>query len=314
MEKRNILVVGATGYLGNKIATALVAKNENVTALVRKGTNPEKLLSMGVKAIEGDLTNRDSLDKALLGVTHIITSAIGCFPRRKGDNIQSVDEKGNKNLIEAAKKANIEKFIFISVATAEKAPHVPNFWQKKLIEDYLEKSKVPFVSIRPAAFIDQSPRALVPLFGENATGDLYEKDLRKGCITSVGNPKIKISMVLTDDLVKYIINALDEPKAVGKRIEISSGKPVSMAEMAEIFSRHLNSEIKVKVTPLWLMNCILYLFSKNKPMASYFRAMFKYFQTGTYVTDNSLQKEIFGEIPKIEDSLGIYLRKINLIE
>jgi uncharacterized protein YbjT (DUF2867 family) len=56
-------------------------------------------------------------------------------------------------LVDAARRAGLDRFVFTSILTCDKAPGAPHLWQKKLIEDHLEASGVPFVSVRPGAFV-----------------------------------------------------------------------------------------------------------------------------------------------------------------
>ena len=79
METSSELVAGATGFLGNEICRLLRAKNlpVKVKAMVRPTTDPVKinqLTKLGVQVVQGDLRNKESLDKALHGVTTVITS------------------------------------------------------------------------------------------------------------------------------------------------------------------------------------------------------------------------------------------------
>ena len=149
-----ILVVGATGYLGQRVVRALVARGKSVRALVRDGTDPGRIRGPGVETVPGNMLDPASLDRALAGVSALVTTAIGYSARKPGDTLESVDGLGNRNLIDAARRAKLGRFVLTSILTCELAPDVPHFWQKKLTEDYLEASGVPFVSLRPGAFLN----------------------------------------------------------------------------------------------------------------------------------------------------------------
>ena len=45
-----------------------------------------------------------------------------------------------------------------SILTCDQTPGVPHFWHKRLAEDRLEEQQVPFVALRPGAFLDQVTR------------------------------------------------------------------------------------------------------------------------------------------------------------
>lgn len=109
---------------------------------------------------------------------------------------------GNSNLAEAASRTNIRRFVLTSILTCDQTPDVPHFWHKKLAEDRLEELGVPFVALRPGAFLDQVTR-----FG----GDPFSK----GRLTWLGSSRTPLSFVLTADLAGYLAAAIDAPGSTG---------------------------------------------------------------------------------------------------
>src|SRR6187431_1555006 len=112
-----VLVAGATGYLGGEICRQLISKNKNVKGLVRTTSDPNKvahLKELGVEVVEGDLKNKGSLENALHGVSAVITTVSSTLSRQEGDSIQTVDDEGQINLIDAAVNAGVSRFVYIS--------------------------------------------------------------------------------------------------------------------------------------------------------------------------------------------------------
>lgn len=100
-----ILVCGATGDLGGRIARLLVSEGRRVRALVRPATDATGLEDDGIQVIRGDLRDPASLDAAMAGVDTVITTAnaIGrLLAGAKDLTIAAVDGEGNKHLIRAA--------------------------------------------------------------------------------------------------------------------------------------------------------------------------------------------------------------------
>src|SRR5687767_2925058 len=113
-----VMVVGATGVLGMEICNLLLEQNRKVKALVRTTSSPEKvkiLKEMGAEVVTGDVKDLPSLEAAFTGTTAIISTATSTSSRQEGDSIESVDQQGQLNVIEAALHAGIKKFVFISV-------------------------------------------------------------------------------------------------------------------------------------------------------------------------------------------------------
>lgn len=111
------LVVGSTGLLGSEICLRLLKRGQSVRALVRTTSDPAKvaaLRSAGADVAYGDLKDPASLAEACRGADTIISTASSTMSRQQGDSIQSVDHLGQLNLVQAAKNANVNRFIFVS--------------------------------------------------------------------------------------------------------------------------------------------------------------------------------------------------------
>src|SRR6516164_9581564 len=112
-----ILVVGATGLLGARICERLRGEGEPVRALVRRTSNPDKvnaLKSLGCELATGDLKDPLQIQTACQRVSALISTASSTLSRQPGDTIESVDLHGQLALVCAAKKAGVERFIFVS--------------------------------------------------------------------------------------------------------------------------------------------------------------------------------------------------------
>jgi uncharacterized protein YbjT (DUF2867 family) len=298
LEEQAILVVGATGSLGSRAVRELVRRGRSVRALVREGTDASGLIERGVEVVRGDLVEPESLDRALAGVGALVTTAAGYTRRRKGDSLASVDDRGNRNLVDAAARAGVGRFVFTSILTCDQAREVPHFWQKKLIEDYLEASGVPFVALRPGAFVGGQ--------------DFWSKGLRKGRLIALGSNNVRWSYIHIDDVARYLARALEAPGAVGRRIDIGMDRPVSQQDVAELFTTILGRDVRLRTPPWRLIRAGMGLGGLFNPFLRDGRAMIDYFLTGRYVADTTLQRHLFGDVPTVEESLRRYLGESNL--
>jgi len=294
-----VLVVGGTGIVGGRVVRELVSRGTPVRALVREGSDATRLTAQGVEVVRGDLVDPASLEPALDGVHALVTTAAGYLRRRKGDSLAAVDDRGNRNLVDAARRAGLGRFVFTSILTCDKAPGVPHFWQKKLIEEYLEASGVPFVALRPGAFV--------------GAWDFWTRGLRKGRFTALGSSSVRWTYVHVDDVARYLARAVDEPRAVGRRIDIGTDRPVSAQEIADIFAGILGRDIAVRSLPWPLLSVLMRPVRLLSERVRDLRAMIEYFHTGEYVADTSVQAELFGDVPTIEDTLRRYVAEAGLM-
>lgn len=112
-----ILVVGATGLVGNEICQRLSRLGKPVRALVRTTTASDKiemLRASGAELCIGDLKDPKSINAACRGVEAVVSTASSTLSRQPGDSIQSVDAEGQMNLVNAAKGVNVNRFVFVS--------------------------------------------------------------------------------------------------------------------------------------------------------------------------------------------------------
>ena len=112
-----VLVVGSTGLVGSAICRKLVERGESARALVRTTSLEQKvraLRSAGVELCIGDLKDTDSIRSACHGVDAVVSTASATLSREPGDSIESVDGAGQLRLVENAKRANVDRFLFVS--------------------------------------------------------------------------------------------------------------------------------------------------------------------------------------------------------
>jgi uncharacterized protein YbjT (DUF2867 family) len=291
-----VVVVGGTGMLGGQVITALLARGKQVRALVRPQSDATRIQRAGAVVVRGDMMDPASLLSAMDGADSVITSAAGYTRHSKGDTAE-IDTTGNRNLADAASRAGIRRFVLTSILTCDQTPQVPHFWHKKLAEDRLEERGVPFVSLRPGAFLDQVTR-----FG----GDPFAK--RR--LMWLGSPTIPLSFVLTSDLAGYLADTVDASGVDGQRIDIGWDRPVSVQEIARISGRLLGQQIRVRSIPAGLINTAAAALGRFSPMVKDLGAMIRWFQTGQYVADPARQGAVFGQVPTAEDAISRLIRSL----
>jgi NADH dehydrogenase len=112
-----LLLCGATGDLGGRIATRLAERRVPCRALVRPRSDTAALRALGVELSVGNLTDPPTLAEALAGVRTVVTTANGISRRRAGEkdmSINRVDRDGNAALIRASVAAGADRFVFVS--------------------------------------------------------------------------------------------------------------------------------------------------------------------------------------------------------
>ncbi|QGF25218.1 NAD(P)H-binding protein [Raineyella fluvialis] len=292
-DDRTVLVVGATGDVGGKVVRALLTRDTTLRALVRPTTDASTLEALGVRIARGDMLDLESLVAAMTGVDAVVTTAAG-YTRRL-PNALEVDTVGQANLAEAAARTGVRRFVQTSILTCDQTPDVPHFWHKKLAEDALESRGVPFVALRPGAFLDNFTR-----YG----GDPFAS----GRLAPMGPVSTPMTYVLIADLARYLAEAVDVPGVEGERIDIGWTRPVTVEEVARIASDLLGRQIEVGGAPDAGRTPGSGVGDERfRSMDADMRAMVEWFGSGRYVADTTRQGEVFEHVPTPEDAIARFL-------
>ena len=157
-KKKTVLLIGARGFVGSQVLDAVLRKNKyHVKALIRPTS---KFTKENVEIVRGDMMDKQSLiDACNDGVDVVINTANGYSTGHP-----EIDTVGANNVADAVKIAGVKRYIYCSVQTADKATMVEHFHNKKLAEDYMEEQGIPFIALRPGAFIDQATDFLGMMF------------------------------------------------------------------------------------------------------------------------------------------------------
>lgn len=177
MSGEKVLVLNATGKVGRNTCRALKEAGFDVFGTTRSNTND--LAKLGVHPVVCNYTERSDIDRALIetGAKKIfsITDYFGAAKSKPDIEIQH-----GKNAIDAAKAADVDHLIFVSVADAELFnEHVSHIKTKVVIEDDLRQSGLPFSILRPTAFF------------ENFDDPKNWNPLKKGTIKFLSTKRIK---------------------------------------------------------------------------------------------------------------------------
>lgn len=135
-----IFLAGASRGVGREIANRLISQNKKVKALLRTEATKDELETMGINIVLGDALNVADIERSMLGDEPIyaVISTIGGLPK----DGERADYLGNKNLIDAAVKAKVKKFILVSsIGSGNTAGAIPPQALETLRSVLLEKEK-----------------------------------------------------------------------------------------------------------------------------------------------------------------------------
>jgi NADH dehydrogenase len=228
-----ILVVGATGSLGGRVARGLLERGAAVRAMARATSDVTALEEAGAAVIRGNLKEPDSLARACRGVETVITTA--SMSRRGDDSIENVDLEGNRQLIEAAAAAGVRHLIFTSTLGASEASPLPLFRAKAAAEARLKASGMDWTILQPNAFMDVWFGMLIemPLFSGQP-------------VTLVGESRRRHSFVAEQDVARFAIAATDHPAARNATIAIGGPAAITLLDAVRAYEGAAGRPVEIR--------------------------------------------------------------------
>ena len=309
MATRIVTVVGASGTLGSEIVRALLEKGARVRAMVRATSDRTKLESLGVtEFLVADLRDATSMQRAMTAEPRaeaVVASAAGFSAHTahtKGDNSRT-DTEGYRNLVDAAKNAGVPRVVLISILECDRAPDVPHFSQKLVTEKYLAEKRQPYLALRAGAFLDRAQDVVAP-------------KVRKGVFPDIV-PGLALDMIYSPDLARYAAEAaLDLPaSALNQSVDVCCDVPATGPMVAAAFTRVLGRPVVAKPVVPPLLVAMLPLVAWFVPRLRDQIKVLTWMRKGGYVShERQKQKNLFGELPTIEDSVARYCRDKGLIK
>jgi len=223
-----ILITGAAGKTGRAIIRALAQSGESVRALVRRSDRVAHLEALGVEeTLAGDLLDPARVIQAVEGVRAVYHIAPNVHP----------DEAAiGRILLDAAKSANVEHFVFHSVLRPQ-VEAMPHHWQKLRVEEMIFESGLPFTILQPTIYM------------QNLLAN-WNQIARDGIYSVPYSAETRLSMVDLEDVAQVAAKVLTQPGHHGAVYELVGVTAISQTEVAKILGDQLHRPVTVRVVPL----------------------------------------------------------------
>ena len=237
MNESRVLVAGATGQLGRVITRKLIASGSKVRALAR---NREALAQFAPDAeiAAVDLRDLAKLTDACRGVDQIVATANNNMGKGPTSPTR-IDLGAYQNLCAAARNTGVRRLTYVSYKGVSQDAVVDIFRVKWYIEDAIRRSGVPYVMLRPTAFmdiwIDQivakgiREKGVAPIFGDG---------------TSVTN------YIAVDDVAEFAVKILSRAEVVNENVDAGGPSNLSQNDVATLVERRLKSSGKRRHVPV----------------------------------------------------------------
>lgn len=234
-----ILVAGATGQLGSEIVQRLLERGHKVRALVRPSSDAQRVAALekaGAEITRGDLTDAESLRPACAGARVVISTVSMIATGREQDSFEATDSAGTRKLIDAARAADAEQFIFVSFDTS-RSPEAPLTIAKREVEEYLKRSGMTYTILHPSLFMESWLGPMLFADPAAATAKIYGE----------GNHKIRY--VAVADVAELTVQCVGNPAAMNAVIPFGGPEPISQRDAVKIFEEEFGKPFSITEIP-----------------------------------------------------------------
>ncbi|MGI9534696.1 MAG: NAD-dependent epimerase/dehydratase family protein [Thermodesulfobacteriota bacterium] len=235
-------ITGATGFIGGRLLKRLLSEGHEVKCLVRDLQKGKTLEKLGAKIYEGDLSNLDSLKDFPKDCEFIYHIAAMVSDWGKKYDFYKNNVQATKVLLEASKKYDVKRFIFMSSSTVvwnasfwkmhnledinEVYPCPKNYNDaynesksnaEKLVVDFYRSDKLETVVIRPSNVWGAGDMVILPRIVNAA---------KKRMLIPMGSGKNIVTPCHVDNLVESIMLVTRSENAAGKVYFINDGQKI----------------------------------------------------------------------------------------
>ncbi|MCW2748444.1 MAG: dihydroflavonol 4-reductase [Nocardioidaceae bacterium] len=222
-----LLVTGATGLAGSNIVEVALKHGKRVRALVRDASQAGPLEAIGAEVFQGDITDPDSLARAMEGVDEVIHAAAalsGPWRVLTDDDMWAVNYQGAVNVLDAAAAANVTRTVMIdsnsifdwSFTQKEIAPIIPF---SDVDSHYVRSKRAAYLVGLHRAALGQNIVFVTPgaiygpgIFTDRALdGTTFTRLILRGLVGELESfPSFPMAWVYVPDLAEVCVRALDK--------------------------------------------------------------------------------------------------------
>ena len=267
-EMNNILITGATGFIGGFIVDEALRRNMNVWVALRKRSSRQWLTDERIHFLEVNLTSEDDLVEKMRNLKFdYVVHAAGVTKSLHKEDFRRINAGGTKSLANALLRLGmpLKKFIYLSSLSVfgpirEEQPYTeitesdepkPNteYGKSKLeAEQFLLQTSLPVVILRPTGVYGPRER------------DYYimAKSIKAHTDFAVGYKPQDITFVYVLDVVQAIFLAIGKGEP-GRKYFLSDGCVYRSSAFSDLIRKELGNPWWIRITaPIWLLRIITF--------------------------------------------------------
>lgn len=243
MSDRLILLTGASGYVGGRLLHRLEAAGEQVRCVARRPRHLRGRVGPGVEIVQGDVLDAATLAPALAGIdtAYYLVHSMG-----SDRGFEELDRRGAENFAAAARAAGVRRIVYLGGLGQDSDQLSRHLGSRNEVGRILRESGVPTLEFRASIVLGRGSlsfemiRALVD---------------RLPVMITPSWVRVKAQPIAIDDLLAYLVQALDVDLPTSRVIEIGGADQVGYGDLMAEYARQRGLRrlmVPVPVLTPWL--------------------------------------------------------------
>jgi uncharacterized protein YbjT (DUF2867 family) len=239
-----VFLTGATGFVGGHLLQRLSAGGHAVRALVRDEQKASPLRAQNVELVPGDVVEGTGLDEGLKSCDAVV-HLVGIIVEAGKATFEKVHCLGTRNVVDAAKRNGIARFIQMSaigVRADGVAPYQTTKWKA---EELVRQSGIPYCILRPSLIFGPGDGFVSQMLDVMRKAPLFRP------VPGDGTPRFR--PVFIDDVTACFARALTAEAATGRTIDLGGADELPLNDILAEIASHAGIRKRPVHVPLSLM-------------------------------------------------------------
>lgn len=251
-----ILVTGGTGFVGRNIVRLLVKKGQRVKCLVRESSPRNVLDDLDVEFCTGNILVPGTLKEALQDIDTVI-HLVGIIKEIRGATFERIHTEGTKNVLEAARNAEIKKYIHMS-ALGTRPWGISRYHKTKWqAEEAVRNSGLKYVILRPPIICGADDEFV----------NMFAKMIRQTFITRIipviGKGESRMQPIYVGDVAHCFVEAALNDNILNKTYEIGGPDAISFNQILDTIMKVMQkNRFKIHL-PMGIFKPLAFLMEKT---------------------------------------------------
>lgn len=238
-----VLLIGGTGFVGDRMRHVLREHGHAVTLLVRSGG--DELRGEGFATVQGNVTDPESLVRAMDGVDAVVN--LVAIIKEKGDaTFERINYQGSVNVVDAARQAGVRRIVQMSALGADNLPDFPYHYTKWRAENVVRDSGLDWTIFRPSIVFGPGEQV-------QFVSQLADVVKQAPVIPVVGDGRSRFQPVHLDDVSEAFARALADPATIGQTYELGGPEVLTYEEILDECAAALGKRKRKLHVPVGLM-------------------------------------------------------------